>query len=117
MVGGKCDLSCLTTRIAAQPVDDAPIGYCCQPRAEGPTWIISMADHMDGQQHVLYRVLYVGWLFKTARSERPDVRCYAFQERSVGLAVAVLRSGHQFRPIRPITGAVRVIRRRRGNDG
>src|SRR6516165_8557172 len=103
MFSGKRHLPRFPTRIVAQPIDDAPIGYCRQPRAKGPTWIISMTDHMNGQQYVLHRILYIGWLFEAACGERPDVRCYAFQERSVGLAVAVLRPRHQFRPIRAIT--------------
>src|SRR5262249_30269347 len=97
-------------------VDDAAIGNCRQPRAKRPTWIVSMADHMNGQQHVLHRILYIGWLFEAARGERPDVRCYTFQECSIGLAVAVLRPCHQFRPIRTITRFVRVIRCRCGNN-
>jgi len=39
MVGGKRYLSRFPARIAAQPVDDAPIGDCRQPGAKGPTWI------------------------------------------------------------------------------
>src|SRR5215472_5277287 len=99
MVGGKRHLSCLATRLAAQPVDDTPISYCRQPRAKRPTCIVSMADHMNGQQHVLHRILYVGWLFEAACGERSDIGGYLFQEVSVGPAVAVLRPRHQFRPI------------------
>src|SRR6516225_1613848 len=116
MVGGKRYLPRFPARTAAQPVDDAPIGYCCQPRAKRPAWIVSVADHMNGEQHVLYRILHVGCLFKAACSERPDVRCYSFQECSVGPPVAVLRPCHQFRPIGTTTRFMRVIRCRCGNN-
>src|SRR6516162_2955646 len=117
MVNGKFHLPRFPPRVAAQPVDDAPIGYRRQPRTKGSTWIVSMADHMNGQQHVLHRILCVGWLFKTACGERLDVRCYSFQQCSIGHPVAVLRPSHQFRPIRAITRLVRVIWCSCGHNG
>src|SRR5258705_464864 len=59
MLRGKSNLACFQTGRAAQPIDEAAIGNCDQPRAEGSFGIVSMADHVNGQQQILHGIFYV----------------------------------------------------------
>jgi hypothetical protein len=66
MLGAKGNLACFRTGLAAQPIDEAAIGNCDQPRAEGPSGIVRVAYHVNGQQHILHGIFYVACMLEAS---------------------------------------------------
>ena len=52
---------------------------------------------MDGEQHVLHRILDVAGFPEAARREYPQKRRHVFQQHPIGLPVAVLYSANSWR--------------------
>ena len=69
MVGRERDVAKLGASLAPQSIDYASICDSQEPRAEWTAGIIGVADGVDRQQHVLYRVLDVARVLEAAHRE------------------------------------------------
>ena len=99
MFSRKFDFAGARPHLAPQPVDNAPVGDGDQPGPERTAGIIGMADGMDRQEDVLYRVFDVAGVAKTSRRQRAQIGRDVFEQDTIGAAVAVLCAGHELRPV------------------
>jgi hypothetical protein len=99
MRGGEFDFTGARPRLAAQPVDDAAVGDRHQKGSERAGGIVGVADGVDGQQHVLHRVFDIAGVAEASRCQRAHIGCDGLEQCAIGGAVAVLRRGHEARPV------------------
>ena len=58
-----------------------------------------MPDRVDGQQHVLHRILDLACVMQTPRGKSADKRRDVFEKTTVGLSLARLSPRHQHRAV------------------
>src|SRR5260370_32883992 len=89
--------------LTAEPVDKAAIGDRNQPRAEGPGRIVSLPYAVYCQQDVLHRRLSVARVTMPRCGKGTEVRRHLLEEAAIGIAIAILSAGHQYRPFEVAT--------------
>src|SRR6266851_2637657 len=103
MLGFKRRFAQAQTALAAQPVDYPAMRDGNQPWAEGPAWIVGVADSVDRQQYVLNRVLDIRRIAMVSGHEGAQVSGDLVEELPIGGLVALLGVGHQRRPCGTVT--------------